>query len=854
MRNRAMGMKRFKGSFIFLLALSGMAFAGEEPVTFTAEPNVISEKNGVRIEFAANRNTDVAVEILDKDGNIVRHLGAGVLGDNAPEPFKKGSLAQELVWDRKDDAGKAVAAGDYSVRVALGLKPEFDRIIGWNPRTVGQIKALAVDGKGNLYCLNGYSGAALQVFDRSGKYLRTILPHSPDQPAERLTGLKTLKRANGVRVPFLRNMRNPYPLAQVGIGGLRSWGSMAVTGDGKVLIAGLRGYRVVVLGCDGSIPKPMLGPAVMPKGSSGVKGLALSPDGKFIYAAGIGPKKCPVVYRTPLGEKAEEPRPFLGAEHSAPQEPASFKISKKDPWGIATDVEGRIYVCDPGNNRVAVFSSDGKFLASLKTPSPVRVAVHGKTGAIYVVSRREVRKLSGLKDTHAVWTLPLPKVPGGTPPVFVLDAGAQKPILWIGCPQQMNWAKYILWRVEDQGDSAGKSEEISDRARQGLFSPVHLTVDPKREEVYVREWRESRFVRFDGKTGKRHKLKLPGGEMAVGPDGLLYVRSYRGEAGSYISRHDHSGKCLPFPGPIPFPGNKKAFWVDGSGRGGTWVGARGLCVAPDGDIYILRYFSARGGRKPLMDKGHKFPKYDLGKALRPLVDVYGPDGRLKRAAVVKYFMQGACGVKVDRAGNIYVADNIKPKGKFYPTELESQLPKPGASRVWAWPYGRHNWYLFNYGALFKFPPAGGTISPVGAEEPGAQIAGGTAARWRYATVKGALWQYLGVSPVPAHTNLGHGGGCVCTNSRFDLDAFGRIFVPDVHRFCVDVLDSNANKITTFGRYGNADCRGPEITFNWGSFVGVSEQAVYICDNLNRRIVRVKLGYAVEKTCSATVKP
>jgi len=51
-----------------------------------------------------------------------------------------------------------------------------------------------------------------------------------------------------------------------------------------------------------------------------------------------------------------------------------------------------------------------------------------------------------------------------------------------------------------------------------------------------------------------------------------------------------------------------------------------------------------------------------------------------------------------------------------------------------------------------------------------------------------------------------------------------------------------------GRDGNADGRGPDITLNWGSFVGCAERAVYVADNLNRCIVRVTLACEAEQTC------
>jgi len=877
----------FPCAILVVLCSAHAAYAGQ--AHFTKAPTASEAPEGVRIEFAVNQATDVAVAVLDATGRVVRHLAAGVLGPNAPEPLKKDSLSQSLVWDGKDDRGRPVPAGRHAVRVGLGLSAEFDRVIGYNPRTVGEIKALTVDAAGNLYCLNGYGVPALAVFGRGGKYLRTILPHSPDLPAPRLAGVKTLTRADGVAVPFFLGARGPYDgvLGDVGIGPLRTWGSMAVTRSGTVLIAGPGGpkrreaHRLLVLGADGSTPgrgsragagdtalrghfrpdevppimpcastpESLLGPAVMPKGSGGVKGLALSPDETFVYAAGLGPKGRPAVYRTAWGEKPGTPEPFPTA---APAQPALLK----DPWGIATDAKGRLYVCDRGSDRVAVFSAEGTFLADVKAPSPLRVAVHSKTGAIYVVSKQEVRKVSGFADARTVWTLPLPRVPGGTPPVFALDAGGDRPVLWIGSPQQVDWVKYVLWRVEDHGDAPGQPEEFSDRARQGLYSPVHLAVDPTRDEVYVREWRGSwrgqGFIRYDGKTGRRTKLKVRGNEMAVGPDSTLYVRSFRGaEAGSWIQRYDHSGRLLPFPGASDIVMGQKGFWVDGSLRGGTAVGVRGFCVAPNGDIYIVRYYSCRGGnRRAMAKKGYTFPKPwpSTAEALRPLVDVYSPDGRLKRAGVIAYFKQGACGIRVDRAGNIYVADNIKRPDEFYPAEIADQIPKPGTRELWI-SGGRPNFYLFNYGTLFKFPPAGGSIRPAKAGDPGAYVAGG-AYRWRYVTVKGALWQHLGISPVPADTGRGHSVpyGCVCVNGRFDLDGFGRLFVPDVLQFAVEVLDANGNRITRFGRYGNADSRGPEITFNWGSFVGCAERAVYVADNLNRRIVRVELAYAAEETC------
>lgn len=520
------------------------------------------------------------------------------------------------------------------------------------------------------------------------------------------------------------------------------------------------------------------------------------------------------------------------------------------------DGAGRLYVCERGADRVAVYDPAGTSLAAIPVKAPHAVAVHRRTGAVYVVGGNTVSKFAGPEGAKAVWTMDLPPVPGGTRPVFALDDGAERPILWLGQPQQMDWCKYILIRVEDLGEKPGEAREISDYAKRGLHSPVHLAADPVRDEVYVREWRGNwrgqAFVRFAAQ-GRRTNVPLSGNELAVGPDGLLYTRSFRGaEAGTWIQRFTHEGKVVPFPEANDIQMGKEGFWVDGSLRGATAIGMKGFDVAPSGDLYIMRYYSCRGGnRRQMAEKGYQFPQPwpTTWEALRPLVDVYHGVGSPKTTDLIRFFRQGAAGIRVDRQGNIYVADHIKPKGQYYPPEIADQLPAPNdAATYWDWPHGFQNWYLFNYGTLFKFAPAGGRIEPAEADDPGALMAGTRGKTFQYVTVTGALWQRPGIAPVPADTDRGHGGGCVCANSRFDLDAFDRIFVPDVNLFQVRVLDTNGNELTRFGRYGNPDCQGPEIALNWPAYVGCTREAVYVCDNLNRRIVRVTLGYAATAEC------
>ena len=120
------------------LLFAGVASA-DAPPQFAKKPTVTRAGGRTRIEFAADRATDVAVTVEDSRGKVIRHLAAGVLGKNPPEPLRSNSLAQALEWDGKDDLGKPLPPGNYTVfietarehgtrqliraRVTLGAEP-----------------------------------------------------------------------------------------------------------------------------------------------------------------------------------------------------------------------------------------------------------------------------------------------------------------------------------------------------------------------------------------------------------------------------------------------------------------------------------------------------------------------------------------------------------------------------------------------------------------------------------------------------------------------------------------------------------------------------------------------------------
>jgi len=91
--------------------------------------------------------------------------------------------------------------------------------------------------------------------------------------------------------------------------------------------------------------------------------------------------------------------------------------------------------------------------------------------------------------------------------------------------------------------------------------------------------------------------------------------------------------------------------------------------------------------------------------------------------------------------------------------------------------------------------------------------------------------------------------CNCDNASFDVDAFGRVFYPNLGQFRVEMVDTDNNWIGTFGRYGNQDDKaaGSDIPMAWPTYLAVSDKYVYVSDTINLRIVRVKLDYQAHAT-------
>ncbi|HOX06997.1 MAG TPA: hypothetical protein PK280_11395 [Planctomycetota bacterium] len=819
---------------------------------FTAGPTTLREAGGVRVSFAVNAETDVAVAVEDARGRVVRHLAAGRLGQNAPAPLAAGKLEQDLLWDGRDDRGRPAGDGPFRVRVGLGLTPTFAELIGFRPEALGGVRGLATGPDGSLYVFHTSGmehthddGGACAVFSREGKYLRTILPYPASLPDDRLKGLRRIDLGGGVRVPFIYQFETRSLLP--GLGDLPRQRPV-VTRDGLLAFVGVQEgpqpfaqaglARLTVINTDGGVPAGgVLGTRIHPLTDTGAS-LALSPDEKILYATGVracvhGPvapgaaNKCDECVHG--GETWRHTKPdglvyrFGWTDAKAGRFGAG--VTFKEPTGVATDQDGNVYVSDPADDRIAVLAPDGRLLRSLAVAKPQRVEVHRKTGAIYVLSGDTTVDLLKLDSAgKEIARAPMPALSskyGFLPirrPVMALDDSAEPAIIWTNGP---------LIRVEDRGGSFGDPVRVLPSAPKdepgSIGAVLDLSLDDARGRLYVNS-----YWRYELDSGRWSRVTVPGkqqwpgwtpanGVGRVGLDGNYYF--YPG-AGAYLHRLDPEFASLPFPGS-----------PDKEGRLHGWAKDFGYGHAADasGNVYVL-------WKKLPLAPGDLERTHILSK--------HGPDGQLLKEKLVDADIPYLRSVRVDFAGNTYMLCGLRPGKETVPPGLRGQVLGGPRDRD---AVNGVNPYPLIYGSVVKFGPEGGVIR---------KGSGGVRCNYSYrgvTEVRGAQWIFPGAS-VMCSWGAGEDGvaACRCEVPGFDVDGFGRSFFCDAGRFRIGVLDTAGNEICWFGGYGNQDSAGPgsaaprpEIAFAWPQAVAVGDRDALVGDRVNRRITRVKLAYRAE---------
>ncbi|MHC4915317.1 MAG: hypothetical protein ACYTGB_07475 [Planctomycetota bacterium] len=860
------------GTFL-ICALACLSAAGGE-VKFAAKPAASKAGGKVKITFSVSGKTDVEVAVLDSKGKVVRHLAGGVLGGKKPPPPPlKAGTSQSLEWDMKDDFGKPAAGGPFRVRVRAGTGVKFGGFIGEDPYTVGGVNSLACDEEGKLYVMFRRGGAnqdvdVLRVYSPDGKYLRTLIPGPADLKPERAAAWA---RWDAERKCFFpKNYRSQMPE-------FYPWRSNAriVSASqeaGLVLTAGVNTYRMAPDGGDVKGPFKMWSKAKPKNPKWNIPQLAVSPDGKYIYYSNVaGTKYNPKAFADtdpnwPQGRVYRQ-------EAGAGSDPAKFYDLELPPWekgkywlpnawnkrtaayGMTVDGKGHVYVCDLVNQGVTELDLSGKKVSFTPVPWPERVHVDAASGNYYLIIRTKpprdgytpvkLVKVAGRGDAgKVVAEMPLKR---GLGSATALGKIGGKPVLWIGGSGAMICVR-----------DAGASFEVVDTA----FKPKpeaqldwnRLSVDYERDEVYTSNG-TNLLYRYDGKTGRGGLLKvkgkpLHGVDVAVGYDGLLYVRTGRSYSGP-LERWTRDLEPAPFKETGTHVLSKHIY-----SRFGVGNCEKGLGVGPKGESYInfmygwnLYFIAGFGGNgKPIKGKylekqvGNYADKKRDPKKPGP----YPPD---LDTAVIGPVPASSGGVRVDLAGNIYLGIRPKPEGF---------TPPPGFEKDPAYA----NWT----GSIVKFGPAGGTVLGLkGAESkmPDAPKITLVHGRGKY-TAENALAAYGGVGPISGNGWGGGGSCCVCRVPRFGVDRYGRLTWANALTNTITMVDNAGNLVVEFGKYGNFDSQYvnsnlkegqekkptvavPEFPFAWATGAGATDGHIYANDTYNRRALRADKTWAAEET-------
>jgi hypothetical protein len=194
-------------------------------------------------------------------------------------------------------------------------------------------------------------------------------------------------------------------------------------------------------------------------------------------------------------------------------------------------------------------------------------------------------------------------------------------------------------------------------------------------------------------------------------------------------------------------------------------------------------------------------------------------------------------VTVDRRGNICLGTRSNAGGKNLPQWIAGRLPK-GVSKFTRTAYSQ-------VASIIKFAPEGGGIKA----DPNGKWTSALHSKPQTCSLEKALFT-VRAGLVPRKW------GCYCETTRFDIDDYDRLFIPDPLRFSVLVVDGAGNEVVRIGGYGNMDNRGPgsahpepAIAFAWPLSTRVCQEKLFVADLLNMRIMSVEFDYAVEETCA-----
>lgn len=861
--------------FLTIVLPSYLLHAGPSEVAKIESTSVTKVGAEYQIKFKLSKFSDVAIFVEDNNGKVIRHLAAGVLGSNAPLPFAKDSLEQTILWDGKANYKKDAGLGPFKVRIAVGMNAQFEKIIMDGGENNGGVRAMATTKDGTLVIASAFgadvanwSGWTMQSYDQNGDYQKTVFPPPNYFTKKEFDDLGVASvLVDGKDVPVYSGIMTRSYFAETP--GRRT--AMVITSNDEILML-LRNGSVSAIHLNGKAAMGgFRGPRIFNTDEKRAKNafMALSSDEKFLFVTSctLDPKKGGFsVCKIPLPNR-DKVELFFGEDTVTGKDQSHLG---GNATGIAVDGKGNLFVSDPVNNRVLVLSElTGKYITEFPFQNPNAIVVDKKTENIYITSNFNgdivLFKLKNATDPVVLKKKNIPRNGAHDfPYVLALDSSGTNPIIWAGGDYG------AILRLEDAGEQFNQKERANVKVGHGAF--VGLTVDrySQEKEVFAR-LESGLFMKFNETTGNIGWLKTgttinEGVTIDIGPNGDVYGAAYP----YHLFKYDKSGKPSPWKTSSRYPdfiigakGNKME--LKGPTHGiyvpvSMTFMTHTVGIRPDGNIFVFQP-KAPGDRPPKM-----------------LME-YTPEGdRINQDPIIWKVSDVAVGPKFDAQGNIYIAEHIKPIDQFFPTEFNELVGEVKFNTKYdAYFNSPKGTVLGMYGSIVKFTPKGGMIHWDGPNpfegEPKLDASLKTleasyyeaqnVQRLHRTKVTGADWIKLGVSHIELHY-------CNCESTRFDVDPFGRVYYPDLLRYQVRVIDTNANDIMHFGSYGNTDSKSnnsinvdevtgkvlkdkkgnspydkTKIPFSWLIGVGATDKYIYAGDSSNRRLTQIKVVYGSE---------
>ena len=814
--------------------------------------------------------------------------------------------------EKKDEIRKqAIKLGPGSTHpgttgeVRLELEEFF---LEGDPHACGIIWDLAVDAKkGELFVLcepKRVGGVGeVRVFDRSGAYLRTIMPLNPTLPYSSVRDItQEVVREDGTELIV--------PKFDLSWGEPAFYGSfwdshkkIALAPDGDLVISDLYRGKLMRMGPDGSLPEAGWNSGYALH-VSGTRGSAIAnylpfdslrypyfhfgPDGSLYISGGQssfesryhhynlegGVNKAR--YHFPVeGDRSSYVWKF-GLKPGPKVEKQGIVGGFKQASGIVVDGD-HIVVADAGNNRLKVCTIDGKEVASIthytdkgkKRPilDPTALALDNDKRLYVLIGSQErpkdLKTEGSIRFVQKVFHAPdfeklppprkviklqswnAPELLAKSAPVhtyvmqITVDAGVSPPLVWVA-----------------NGDGPGSLQQLSGKdlslkaqwqddgstlsnPRQDSGMPI-LNIDPETGHVYVEDDARYRHKKF----GTAYRLDQQGNILKTWDPYFIDI-----EESGLISPWGATNLERGFPHPEEPLFLDSVFAKDG--RVYRWK------LGDDG-VSVLRFdragkpvpFSSTGSHELFVDKhpikGWHYKRAHLNKQLTCWWDVYS-------------------GMDIDSEGSIYYA---KKQDRY--VESEMMLPR----------YGLHR-QLDVYDSTGKLKQKAlldlTSVKGIQVDKEGYLYivhipADGSAPRKpvsrdskpgppkRYPMRPFALSKFAPTGGEPLWSQPwdgDHGMGfippnphCICSTHRVNqaLDDKGYIYMAT--KYSVQVVDTETGKLVgEFGSYGNADCKGkgskyphPELPFGSISSLAVWKDKLFVMDVLNRRLVKCNITY------------